>query len=324
MFPRPATQPSRPEFVAIATVPMATIALAIDVMLPALGDMASEFGVEDNKRQFVIAALFLGLAFGQLIFGPLSDGIGRRPAITAGAALFAIGGAVCATATTFEGLIAGRLLQGVGAAGPRIVTVALIRDRFEGAAMGRIMSIIMGVFIMVPVLAPSVGQGLLRILDWRDLFTLLSVICVGGTAWLLLRQPETLPERRPFRIGPFADAVAEVLRDGKAMAFTMAGGLCYGALMGYVNSSQQLFQETYVAGDSYSLLFGAAAAFISAATLTNARMVGQIAMDRICMWAVGSLLVWSLFVLAFWQRSGRCRRSGRSWRRTVRPCSCWD
>ena len=197
-------QPGRPEFIAMATVLMATIALSIDVMLPALGEMATEFIVESNQRQLVIVVLFLWLAAGQLVFGPLSDSVGRRPAITLGAVLFAIGGLVCAMAPTFEVLIAGRLLQGIGAAGPRIVTVALIMDRFEGAAMARVMSIIMGIFIMVPVLAPSLGQFLLLVMPWRGLFILLSVICMSGTVWLLLRQPETLSEKRPLRPRVFA------------------------------------------------------------------------------------------------------------------------
>lgn len=291
---QPARQPDRPEFIAMATVLMATIALSIDVMLPALGDMASELGVESNRRQMVIVALFLGLAAGQLVFGPMSDSIGRRPAIVIGAAFFAVGGLICAMATTFETLIAGRLLQGAGAAGPRIVTVALIRDRFEGAAMARVMSIIMGIFIMVPVLAPSLGQALLLVMPWRGLFTLLSVVCVGGALWLLRRQPETILEKRTFRVGKFAAAVLEVLTERRAMAFTVAGGLCYGALMGYINSSQQLFQETYEVGTLYAVLFGCAALFISVATLTNARLVKRFAMDRICVLAVSGLIIWSL------------------------------
>ena len=294
----PTNHPRRPELIAIATVLMATIALSIDVMLPALGDIASEFGViDDNRRQMVIICLFVGLAVGQLFFGPLSDSIGRRPAVAIGAGLFAVGGLVCATASTFDAMLAGRILQGCGAAGPRIVTVALIRDRFQGAAMARIMSIIMGIFIMVPVLAPSLGQALLVFMPWRGLFGLLSVICVSGVVWLLLRQPETLQKKRPFAPLVLFAAVREVLTDKRAIAFTLAGGLCYGALMGYINSSQQLFQGTYGVGTRYALLFGAAALFISAATLTNARLVKRYSMDKICVCAVFALVAWSVGVV---------------------------
>ena len=240
---QPKKHPDGPEFIAMATVLMATIALSIDVMLPVLGEIASEFRVESNQRQLVIVALFVGLAAGQLVFGPMSDSIGRRPAITIGAVFFAFGGLICAMATTFETLLAGRLLLGCGAAGPRIVTVALIRDRCEGARMARVMSIIKCIFIMVPVLAPSLGLALLLVMPWRGLFTLLSVICVCGALWLLARQPETILEKHPFRIRSFLASVLEVLADRRAIAFTLAGGLCYGALMGYINSSQQHFQD---------------------------------------------------------------------------------
>lgn len=292
--------PKRAELIAIASMLMATIALSVDVMLPALGDMAREFGASDeNQRQLVIISLLVGLTVGQLIFGPLSDRIGRRPAITIGATIFTIGGLVCATASTFEILISGRILQGVGAAGPRIVTVALIRDRFRGAEMAHVISIIMGIFIMVPVLAPSIGQGLLFFMPWRGLFGVLSAICVVGTSWLLLRQPETLVEERGLNARTLGIGIWEVLNDSRAMAFTLAGGLCYGGLMGYINASQQLFQDLYGVGNLYALLFGGSASFISAATLTNARLVKRFAMGKICIIAVGSLIVWSLGALGF-------------------------
>ncbi len=297
---KPANNPGPVELIAIASILMATIALSIDVMLPALGEMAAEFGVVDeNRRQWVIIALFIGLAFGQLILGPLSDKIGRRSAITLGAILFLCGGLVCATSSTFEGLVAGRILQGIGAAGPRIVTVALIRDRFEGAAMARVMSVIMGVFIMVPVLAPSMGQVLLSVMSWRGLFGTLSVVCVVGAGWLLLRQPETLVEKRDLKPSVLRAAIGEVLGNSRTMAFTLAGGFCYGGLMGYINSSQQLFQDLYQVGDLYAVLFGGAAAFISTATLTNAYLVRRFSMDKICIVAIGLLVAWSLVCLVF-------------------------
>ncbi|MEM0908508.1 MAG: multidrug effflux MFS transporter [Pseudomonadota bacterium] len=278
---------------------MATIALSIDVMLPALGEIASEFGIaHDNRRQLVIVTLFVGLAAGQLIFGPLSDAIGRRPAITVGAVIFAVGGGVCALSSTFEGLIAGRLLQGFGAAGPRIVTVALMRDRFEGRAMAQVMSIIMGTFIMVPVLAPSLGQALLVFMSWRGLFGFLSVVCLLGTVWLLLRQPETHVDRQRLGAKTLKIAARQVVTDRCAMAYTLAGGFCYGALMGYIGSSQQLFQETYRVGDLYVILFGVSAAFVSAATFTNSILVKHVTMEGICVVAVGALVAWSAAYLA--------------------------
>jgi DHA1 family bicyclomycin/chloramphenicol resistance-like MFS transporter len=267
-------------------------------MLPALGDMASDLRISSgNQRQWIITALFLGLAAGHLIFGPFSDAVGRRPAIVSGIGIFVAGSAVCALASSFEVMMIGRLVQGIGAAGPRIGTVALIRDRFAGTEMARLMSVIMGVFIMVPVLAPLVGQGLLFLIPWRGFFGMLSAVSLGGGLWLLLRQPETLAEPRSLRLASLLAASWEVLTSVRPMAYTLAGGCCYGALMGYINSSQQLFQDLFVVGDLYALVFGASAAFISAATLVNARLVRRYGMERICIAAVAALVVWSVLFL---------------------------
>ena len=226
---RIAKAPSILETVAISALLMATVALSIDVLLPALGLMATELGVDaGNSRQLIITFVFLGLAAGQLVFGPLSDSIGRRPAIAIGVGLFALGGLTCALAQSFEMLLAGRFLQGIGAAGPRLVTTAMIRDRFSGREMARIMSFVIGIFILVPVIGPSIGQALLLFLPWRGLFNLLSVVTVLGVVWLYLRQPETLVTPRPFRPTPILRAFVEVLRDRFAMAYSFASGLCYG------------------------------------------------------------------------------------------------
>ncbi len=278
---------------------MATVALSIDIILPALGDIAGDLGIKDrNGRQWIITSLFAGLTIGQLVFGPLSDGIGRRPAIALGIGVFVAGSILCALATSAPAMVIGRVVQGFGAAGPRIVTVALIRDRFAGTEMARIMSLIMGLFVMVPVLAPVVGQGLLFLVPWRGLFGVLAAVCLGGGLWLLLRQPETLAQRRSVRPRALLAALVEVLRSPRPMAYTLAGGCCYGALMGYVNSSQQLFQDLYRVGDLYAVIFGASAAFISAAMLTNSRLVRNVAMERVCVVAVAAMVAWSLLFLA--------------------------
>lgn len=298
--------PRSRELIAVFAILMATVALSIDVMLPALGDMATELSfAEGNARQWVIILVFLGLSAGQLIFGPLSDAIGRKPAIAIGAGLFTLGSLGCALSSSFEMLLLFRFLQGLGAAGPRLVTIAMIRDRFSGAEMARVLSIIMGIFIMVPVLGPTIGQGLLFLMPWRGLFAVIAAVCVIGVVWLSFRQPETLATRRPLRFHILAAALREVITDRRAMAFTGAAGLCYGAVMGYVNASQQVFQEIYAAGDLYAPLFGAAAAFISAATITNSRLVRRIPMERICRHAVQALTGWSaLFAIVLTLTNG--------------------
>lgn len=294
--------PRKSEFIAICALLMSVVALSIDVMLPALGELSAAFGIaEGNERQLVIVALFVGLAGGQLYFGPASDAVGRRPMVFIGVAVFIVGSVTCAMATSFQIMCVGRILQGFGAAGPRIVTVALIRDRFAGQDMAQVMSVIMGLFIFVPILAPSLGQLLLFVMPWRGLFIVLALMSLMGGLWLALRQTETLVKPVAFSLPVFARACLEVLHHSKAMAYTFAGACAYGALMGYVNSSQQLFQELYRVGDGFALWFGGSAAFISAATFLNARLVTKIRMERVCMWAVAVLCLWTLgFGLSFW------------------------
>ena len=192
--------PRRSEFVALSALLMSSVALSVDIMLPALGEIARDFSLrDDNDRQFIIVALFLGLTFGQLLFGPLSDTLGRRPMILAGLGFFIAGAVVSAVAPSFEVMIAGRLMQGFGAAGPRIVTVAMIRDRFEGRPMAEILSLVMGIFIFVPIVAPSrTGAASLP----AGSLLVLAIIGMVAANWFLLRQPETLGTQRPSRYRP--------------------------------------------------------------------------------------------------------------------------
>ncbi|MDH3229890.1 MAG: MFS transporter, partial [Alphaproteobacteria bacterium] len=179
------------------------VALSIDAMLPALQEIGGDLGLHrGNDAQLVVSALFLGLAFGTMIYGPISDSTGRKPAIYAGFALFILGCLLSVAATSFPVMLAGRFLQGLGAAGPRIVAIALVRDGHQGRAMARIMSLVMAVFILVPVLAPAIGQGILMVAHWRAIFGVLLALALIALAWFALRQEETLtPDRRtPFSV----------------------------------------------------------------------------------------------------------------------------
>ena len=258
-----------------------------------------------NRRQWVITALFLGLAAGQLVFGPLSDSWGRRRAILAGIAVFTAGSLISATAQTFEVMLAGRVIQGFGAAGPRTVTIAMIRDRYEGEAMARMMSLIMSIFILVPILAPFLGQMVLLIGNWRVLF--LGVMAFGWFAAFLL--VITVAERkfaRPkLQIARILAEASSVLRHRRAMAVTLAGACMYGALMGYVNSSQQIFQGMFDTGTLYTVYFGASAVFIAAGTLLNRRLLNRFGMQAICVTALALQTLWAaVFLVLEWGSGG--------------------
>ena len=300
---RAATGPAlRPgEFVPLIALLMSLVALAIDAMLPALPAIGRDLEApRPNDVQFVITSLFLGLGLGQMLFGPLSDRIGRRPAIHAGLVLFMIGCLVSIFAPTFETMIVGRVLQGIGVAGPRIVTVALVRDQYEGRQMARLMSFAMAVFILVPTVAPALGQVILWLGSWRAIFTTFFAISAIAFAWFALRQPETLPaeRRRPFSVRAIGQAVGETLRIRAALGYTLATGFVFAPFVAYLSSAQQIFQEAYRTGALFPVYFGVLALAIGCASLLNGRLVVKHGMRRLSKAATVSIVLVSLVAWA--------------------------
>ncbi len=303
---RPA--PRLGEFVTLTALIISLVALSIDAMLPALQQIGGDLGVRRaNDSQLIIPALFLGLAAGQMFFGPLSDSVGRKPAIYAGLVLFIFGCLLSILATSFPVMLAGRVLQGIGAAGPRTVTIALVRDRYEGRAMARIMSIVMAVFIVVPALAPGIGQVILMIAHWRAIFGFLLAVAAIALVWFGLRQPETLaPERRvSFSPSRIVLAVRETCVNRVALGYTIASGLIFGAFIGYLNSAQQIFQQQYGLGALFPLYFAALALAIGGASVVNARLVMRHGMRPLSGWALTVLSGISLaFLVAAYAAAG--------------------
>ncbi len=296
------------EFVALMALMISLVALSIDAMLPALPAIGAELGVEhENDAQLIVSMLFLGLAVGHMVYGPVSDSVGRKPAIYAGVALFVAGCLISIFATGFTAMLAGRVLQGFGAAGPRIVIIALVRDQYEGRAMARIMSLVMAVFIMVPALAPAVGQGILMVAHWRAIFGLFLVLALIGVTWFALRQPETLlrDRRKPFSLGRIALAARETCANRVAFGYTVAAGLIFGAFIGYLNSAQQIFQTLYGLGEQFPLYFAVLALSIGGASYLNARLVMRFGMRPLSNWALRLLSLLSLgFFAAAWTAAG--------------------
>ena len=295
----PALRPA--EFVPLIALLMSLVALAIDAMLPALPAIGRDLGVpSSNDVQYVITSLFLGLGLGQMIFGPLSDRIGRRPAIHAGLALFMIGCLVSIFASTFEAMIVGRVLQGIGAAGPRIVSVALVRDQYEGRQMARLMSFALAVFILVPTVAPALGQGIQWLGGWRAIFGTFFAAGAIALAWFALRQPETLSpaHRRPFSPRSIGRTVVEVLKIRAALGYTLATGCVFAPFVAYLSSAQQIFQEAYRTGALFPVYFGVLALAIGGASLANGRLVVRHGMRRLSKAATVSIALISLVAWA--------------------------
>jgi DHA1 family bicyclomycin/chloramphenicol resistance-like MFS transporter len=269
------------EFVALMATLTALVALSIDMILPALPAVGATLGVRHaNDVQFVVSLLFLGFGLGQFLYGPVSDSVGRKPAVYFGLALFSAGCTLALTAQTFPVMLAGRVLQGLGVAGPRTMTIALVRDRFEGHVMARVMSFVMAVFILVPVIAPSLGQAVLGVAGWRSIFGLYLTLALAVTVWFGWRQEETLPpaRRRSFSAAEIVRAAREVLTHRVALGYTVAAGLVYGAFIGYLSSVQQILQQQYALASRFPLYFSMLAISLGAASLCNARLVGRYGM----------------------------------------------
>jgi DHA1 family bicyclomycin/chloramphenicol resistance-like MFS transporter len=278
------SSPGYIEFVILIALIISLVALSIDAMLPALPEIAADLGVQQiNDSQYVISIFFAGMAFGQLFFGPLSDSIGRRPAIIVGFAVFALGCVLSILATSFEQMLLGRFLQGLGASGPRIVSIALVRDQFKGREMARVMSFVMTVFILVPVFAPAVGQLILKLASWHWIFAMFLILVLVVVSWFWKRQPETLARdnRIVFSFAQLLHDIQAILRIRAAMGYTLTMGFIFGAFIGYLSSSQQIFQVQYGLLDLFPLYFGILACSIGCASLVNARLVIRFGMRRL-------------------------------------------
>jgi DHA1 family bicyclomycin/chloramphenicol resistance-like MFS transporter len=279
----------------------ATAALSIDMVLPALPAIGESLGVaKPNDNQLIVSLLFLGFGVGQLFYGPLSDAVGRKPAAFVGLALFSAGCLVAVMSRSFPLLLLGRFVQGIGVAGPRTITLALVRDRFEGREMARVMSLITVVFILVPIVAPAMGQAVLALSGWRAIFGVYLAMSLLATVWFAVRQEETLPPQRriPLALGRMIAAAREVVSHRQSIGYTVASGLIFGALLGYLTSAQQLLQQQYSLGAQFPLYFAAVAIAIGAASLLNASLVLRYGMRTLSTWSLRGIFVVSIVFAA--------------------------
>lgn len=251
-------------------------ALSIDTMLPVFPEIARDLNVQQaNDIQLIIPALIFGLATGQLVFGPLSDSMGRKSVLTLSAFIFMAGCLLCFFSVGLPTMLAGRVVQGVGISGPRTVVLALIRDQYEGRAMARMMSIVMSVFIIIPAFAPLIGQGIALVAGWRAIFASLLALMLIALIWFARRQPETLlPRNRiAFSLREIAGAFVLVCSTRVTLGYTIMAGLVMGAFFGYLNSAQQIFQDVYGVGRLFSLFFAILSLSLGCASLLNSRIV---------------------------------------------------
>lgn len=259
-------------------------ALAIDIMLPALPQIGADFAlVNDNDRQLVVVAYVALFGISQLVYGPLADAFGRRSVLIYALGIYIAGSILCVFAPNFELFLAARAMQGVGAAATRVIATAVVRDLTEGRRMAQVMSMAMTVFMIVPIIAPGIGQLILFVAPWRWIFGALLLYAIVVLAWALLRLPETLkPEnRRGFNIPQIVSGYAEVLRERQTVGYMIATTFVTACLFGYITTSEQLFVDVYNLGPAFPIAFGSIAVAISVGTFFNSRLVIRHGMRRL-------------------------------------------
>jgi DHA1 family bicyclomycin/chloramphenicol resistance-like MFS transporter len=285
--PRPDAATRRlplPEFVALTAMLMASNALAIDIMLPALPDIVAGFGrTDDNDRQAVIISYMLGFGVSQLVYGPLTDRYGRRSVLFVSLAFYVAAGVACALAPSFETLIAARAFQGASAGGSRVIAVSAARDLYSGRTMAKVMSWVMMVFMIAPILAPWIGQQMLHVTDWRGVMASLAIFGAALLVWVWLRMPETLARENRAELNPAAIArnYRSVLSTRVTLGYTIASGFLFAALMSYVSASEQIYRGAYDTGEAFPLWFAGAAIAMTASNLVNSRLVERLGMRRL-------------------------------------------
>lgn len=301
MIQSPFTKTMGPkEFMVLMAMLMSIVAISIDAMLPALGIIGGDFALQNpNHAQYVIALIFLGMGLGELFWGPLSDAYGRKIVLYFSVGIYLIGTLACYFADSFPALLIGRVVQGIGVAGPYITNISVIRDKYEGRAMARIMSVVTMIFLVVPALAPALGQLVMHFADWRAIFLLYVIYAIVIALWLFFRLDESLPKenRVPFTLKNILHGFREVLGNRVTCGYMVCMGICFGSFMGYLNSAQQIFYTQFNSGDMFSLYFGLLAMVMASASLTNSRIVERLGMYYICLRAFCAVILWSALFL---------------------------
>ncbi|MDS9468572.1 multidrug effflux MFS transporter [Paracoccus sp. MBLB3053] len=290
----PKARQSQVEFIAMLAIIFAVIAFSIDSMLPALPEIARLLSPDNvNRAQLVLTVFVGGMGLGVFVAGPLSDAYGRKPIITLGFAIYALAAIAAVFANSLEMLLIARFVQGLGAAGPRIVSQALVRDLYEGREMARITSFVMMIFILVPAIAPSLGAVLIHFVGWRGVFGAFVLLALIGSVWLNLRQAETLPpeRRRPMNLTNLMASAREVLGNRQVQLVTVVMTLGFGQMFALLSSAQQLFSETYHKGAEFPFWFAAMALLSGIGTVFNARYVVRLGMRRIVVGAYAMQVV---------------------------------
>ena len=291
---------SRAEFIALIAMMIATIAFSIDSMLPALPEIGAELSPNDlNKAQLILTSFVLGMGIGTFFTGPISDTLGRKPVIYGGTALYIVASVVAWASSSLELVLAARVVQGLGAAGPRVVAMAIIRDLYAGREMARIVSFAMLIFTLVPAVAPLLGAGIIALVGWRGIFMSFILFATVVIIWTSIRLPESLaPEnRRPLRLPLIIAAVQEMFAHPTVRLSILVQTLCLGTLFTMLTMVQPVFDIVHDRAESFPFWFGIVALISGSASLLNAALVVRVGMRRMVTWALGAQILFTSCVI---------------------------
>lgn len=295
------TRMSQTEFIALIAMMFATIAFSIDSMLPALPDIGAELSPDEpNRAQLILTMFFFGLGVGTLFVGPVSDAMGRKPVILAGAAVYIVAALVAYVAESLEVVLAARVVQGLGAAAPRVVALAIMRDLYSGRIMARMMSIAMLIFAIFPAFAPLMGAGIIALAGWRSIFLAFVVFSLISVTWMYIRLPEPLPPsaRRPLRLNLILMAIREMASHPSVRISVAVQTLCMAILLSMLASVQQIYEQTFDRAAEFPFWFCAVAGISASGSLLNAALVVRFGMRRMVTWTLAMQIVMSSLMLA--------------------------
>lgn len=294
------------EFVVLIASMMALNALAIDIMVPALNDIGAAYRLENaNDQQLVVLAYVLGFGAPQLIWGPVSDHFGRRSLLLLSLIGYGVFGLVCVMSTSFAGLLAARFAMGVFSSAGRVVAISVVRDVYAGRGMAEIMSLVMTVFMVVPIIAPAIGQGVLLVGPWPWIFYVLVIYAGVIAVWSVARMPETLAleDRKPLSFATAFAAYRTVATNRIACGYVVASGVLFGGLFAFIFSIEQVMREVFGEDARLGLWFALVSIGLAGSNFLNAVLVRKYGMRRLshiasCLFAglafINLVLMWQI------------------------------
>ena len=283
---------------------MAMGALSIDTILPALSIIKSQYNVNPRHIHWTITIVFLGISVGQLVFGPISDSIGRKKTSLLGLGIFGLGNIISISANDYGLFLICRFFQGLGAGATVVVSRAIARDLYSGSQLARVMSFVTTIFILVPVIAPGMGQLVISLLSWEFIPILTVIFCLALALWIIAFQFETIKNLRPFNFRLILDGVAEVFKCKVSRSYTITAGLTFGVLVSYLNISQPLFQEYLLVGKYFVIYFGVLALAVGLGSILNAKLVTKLNPKTIILFSLKFETIWAISFLLFFTIGG--------------------